>query len=261
MLTLSSLGTSAFFVHAVEALHGDLGMITEDDILIAISNSGETEEVLNLIPSVRRIGAVLIALTGNKSSTLAEHADLTLLVNVKEEACHHGLAPTASTTTIMALGDAIAITLSELKDFTTEDFAVFHPGGSLGRRLLTKISDIIELRDINPVVDINTSVKQALFTMTKSRMGSTSIVDDEGILVGIITDGDIRRLLEKSVDFLDKPVSAVMTRDPYTISPDRLATEALKLMEDKEINDLPVVKDKKPVGMINLQDLIRAKIY
>ncbi len=259
--TFSSLGTSAFFVHAVEALHGDLGMITEDDILIAISNSGETEEVLNLIPSVRRIGAVLIALTGNKSSTLAEHADLTLLVNVKEEACHHGLAPTASTTTIMALGDAIAITLSELKDFTTEDFAVFHPGGSLGRRLLTKISDIIELRDINPVVDINTSVKQALFTMTKSRMGSTSIVDDEGILVGIITDGDIRRLLEKSVDFLDKPVSAVMTRDPYTISPDRLATEALKLMEDKEINDLPVVKDKKPVGMINLQDLIRAKIY
>ena len=259
--TLSSTGTPSFFVHAGEALHGDLGMITAEDILIAISNSGETEEVLALIPSLRRIGAKLVAFTGSRESSLARYADLSIIAAVEEEASPYGLAPTASTTAIMALGDALAITLSSLRGFTAEDFALFHPGGSLGRRLLTRVKDIIDGRDINPVVDTETSVKQALFTMTKSRMGSTSVVDEKGHLVGIITDGDIRRLLEKSVDFLYNPVRQVMTKNPVTISPDKLATEALKLMEDREINDLPVVENNKPVAMLNLQDLIRAKIY
>lgn len=258
--TLSSTGTPAYFVHAGEALHGDLGTITGEDILIAISNSGETEEVLALVPSLRRIGARLVAFTGNKESSLARYADLSIIAAVEEEASPYGLAPTASTTAIMALGDALAITLSSLRGFTAEDFALFHPGGSLGRKLLTKVQDVLEIRNVNPVVEMETTVKQALFTMTSSRMGSTSIVDEKGYLAGIITDGDIRRLLEKSIDFLDKPVYKVMTKNPVTITPDRLATEALKLMEEKEINDLPVLVDGKPVGMLNFQDLLRAKI-
>lgn len=258
--TLSSTGTPAFFVHAGEALHGDLGMITGADILIAISNSGETEEVLALIPSLRRIGARLVAFTGKKESSLAQYADLAIIASVEKEASPYDLAPTASTTAIMALGDALAITLSSLRGFTAEDFALFHPGGSLGRKLLTKVQDVLEIRNVNPVVEMETTVKQALFTMTSSRMGSTSIVDEKGYLAGIITDGDIRRLLEKSIDFLDKPVYKVMTKNPVTITPDRLATEALKLMEEKEINDLPVLVDGKPVGMLNFQDLLRAKI-
>ncbi|WP_041606632.1 KpsF/GutQ family sugar-phosphate isomerase [Halothermothrix orenii] len=259
--TFSSTGTPAFFVHAGEALHGDLGMVTGDDIIIAISNSGETEEVLSLVPSIRRIGAFLIAVTGNRSSTLARYANNHLLVNIEEEACPHGLAPTASTTATLALGDALAIALSKLKGFTPEDFALFHPGGSLGRKLLTKVEDVLQVRKQNPVVQSGTSVKEALFTMTASKMGSTSVVDERGRLVGIITDGDIRRLLEESTDFLQKPVLEVMTKDPITIEKDRLAAEALKIMEDKEVNDLPVVEDGKPVGMLNFQDLLRARVF
>ena len=259
--TFSSTGTPAFFVHAGEALHGDLGMVTCDDVFVAISNSGETEEVLGLIPSIRRIGASIIALTGDRESSLAHYSDITLFAGVEEEACPLGLAPTASTTAIMALGDAIALTLSNLKGFTTDDFALYHPGGSLGRKLLTKVSDVLQIRQENPVVNQQTSVKEALFTMTHSKMGSTSIIDNDGYLVGIITDGDIRRLLEKSDDFLLKPVSEVMTRNPANIGPDRLATEALNLMEEKEISDLPVIVDGKPTGMLNFQDLLRAKIF
>ncbi len=259
--TFSSTGTPAFFVHAGEALHGDLGMITKGDVFVAISNSGETDEVLNLIPSIKRIGAHIVAFTGNKSSALAQYADLNVFAGVEEEACPHGLAPTASTTAIMALGDAMALTLSNLKGFTTEDFALYHPGGNLGRKLLTKVSDVLEVRNENPVVKQQTSVKEALFTMTHSRMGSTSIIDNQGILVGIITDGDIRRLLERSVDFLSKPVSEVMIQSPSSITPDKLATEALNLMEEKEISDLPVVIEGKPIGMLNFQDLLRAKIF
>ncbi|MDI3547369.1 MAG: arabinose-5-phosphate isomerase [Halanaerobiales bacterium] len=259
--TFSSTGTPAFFVHAAEAFHGDLGMVTENDVVIAVSNSGETEEVLQLIPSIRRIGATIVAMTGNLSSTLAQYADVCLFAGVEEEACPHGLAPTASTTATLALGDALAIALSTTKGFTAEDFAIYHPGGSLGRRLLTKVRDVLEIRKANPVVTQDTSVKEALFTMTDSKMGSTSIVDEEGRLTGIITDGDIRRLLEKSADFLEKPVKEVMTKNPITITAEKLATEALKLMEDKEINDLPVIKDGKPVGMLNFQDLLRAKVF
>ncbi len=258
--TFSSTGTPAFFVHAGEALHGDLGMVTGDDIVITISNSGETEELLRLIPAIRRIGANLVAITGNNSSTLAEYADICLYAGVEEEACPHGLAPTASTTAMMALGDALAIALSSVKGFTSEDFALYHPGGSLGRRLLTKVSDVLNIRNQNPVVKAETTVKKALFTMTQTKMGSTSIVDDKGRIIGIITDGDIRRLVEKSSDFMDKPVRDFMTVDPTTITPDRLAAEALEIMENREINDLPVIEEGKPVGMLNFQDLLRAKV-
>ncbi len=258
--TFSSTGTPAFFVHAGEALHGDLGMVTEDDVIIAVSNSGETEEVLKLIPSIRRIGAEVIALTGNSSSTLGKYANICILAGVEEEACPHGLAPTASTTATMALGDALAISLSRIRGFTSEDFALYHPGGSLGRRLLTKVEDVLEIRKQNPVVNEETTVKEALFTMTESKMGSTSVVDQDGCLVGIITDGDIRRLLEKDNNFMIKTVKEYMTVNPITIEPDILAVEALKLMEDKEINDLIVEKENKPLGMINFQDLLRARV-
>lgn len=259
--TFSSTGTSAFFVHAGEALHGDLGMIREGDVVIAVSNSGETDEVISLMPSLRRIGVTLIALTGNSKSTLAEHADLILEADVITEACPHNLAPTASTTAALALGDALAIALSSFYGFTPEDFALYHPGGSLGRKLLTKVKDVIKIREQNPVVKIETTVREALFKMTKSRMGSTSIVDQEGKLRGIITDGDIRRLLEKSADFIDQPVKEYMTVDPISIAPDRLAAEALQIMEAREINDLPVVEEGKPVAMLNFQDLLRAKVF
>ena len=259
--TFSSTGTSAFFVHSGEGLHGDLGMIREGDVVIAVSNSGETDEVISLLPSLRRIGITLIALTGSSNSTLAEHADLVLEVDVITEACPHNLAPTASTTAALALGDALAIALSSFYGFTPEDFALYHPGGSLGRKLLTKVRDVIKIREQNPIVKIETTVREALFKMTKSRMGSTSIVDHEGKLKGIITDGDIRRLLEKSSDFIDRPVKDYMTADPISIAPDRLAAEALQIMESKEINDLPVVEDEKPVAMLNFQDLLRAKVF
>jgi len=259
--TFSSTGTSAFFVHAGEALHGDLGMIRAGDVVIAVSNSGETDEVISLLPSLRRIGVTLITLTGNSESTLAEHADLILEADVITEACPHNLAPTASTTAALALGDALAIALSSYYGFTPEDFALYHPGGSLGRKLLTKVKDVIKIREQNPVVKIETTVREALFKMTKSRMGSTSIVDQEGKLRGIITDGDIRRLLEKSADFIDRPVKDYMTVDPISIAPDRLAAEALQIMEAKEINDLPVVEAGKPVAMLNFQDLLRAKVF
>ncbi|CCU81059.1 Arabinose 5-phosphate isomerase [Halanaerobium saccharolyticum subsp. saccharolyticum DSM 6643] len=259
--TFSSTGTSAFFVHAGEALHGDLGMIRAGDVVIAVSNSGETDEVISLLPSLRRIGVTLIALTGNSESTLAEHADLILEADVITEACPHNLAPTASTTAALALGDALAIALSSYYGFSPEDFALYHPGGSLGRKLLTKVKDVIKIREQNPVVKIETTVREALFKMTKSRMGSTSIVDQDGKLRGIITDGDIRRLLEKSADFIDRPVKDYMTVDPISIAPDRLAAEALQIMEAKEINDLPVVEAGKPVAMLNFQDLLRAKVF
>lgn len=259
--TFSSLGTPAFFVHAGEALHGDLGMITEDDVVIAVSNSGETEEVLDMLPSLTRIGAKVVAFTGNSKSTLGKYADICLYTGVEEEACVIDLAPTASTTATMALGDALAVALSTIYGFTPEDYAVFHPGGSLGRKLLTTVADVLEIRNQNPEVEMNSTVREALFTMTESKMGSTSVVDRKGKLVGIITDGDIRRLLEKSSDFINQPVKKYMTENPVTITKDKLAAQALKIMEDKEINDLPVVEKEKPLGMLNFQDLLRARVF
>lgn len=259
--TFSSTGTPAFFVHAGEALHGDLGMITCEDLIITLSNSGETEEVLQLIPAIRRIGAKLVVITGNRKSSLARHADYALFAGVKEEASLYGLAPTASTTASMALGDALSVALSILKGFTKEDFALLHPGGSLGRRLLTRVQDVMKIREQNPMVREDAPVKEALFAMTSSKMGATSVVDRDGKLLGIITDGDVRRHLEDSIDFFQLLCREVMTSKPVTITPDRLAAEALKIMEEREIKDLPVVcSEERPLGLLNFQDLLRAKV-
>ena len=261
--TFSSTGTPSYFVHAGEALHGDLGMVTGDDIILAVSTSGETREIMSLIPAVKRIGADLILITSSPESSLAEQADLVLDTLVEGEACPLGLAPTTSTTAALALGDALAMALTSLKGLTEEDFALFHPGGSLGRKLLTTVENVLEIRKQNPQVKQSDTIQQALFVMTESRMGSTSVVDQEGRLTGIITDGDIRRAAGKQAESLtSKTVSEVMTDNPSRVKPDLLAAEALKLMEEREINHLPVVgKDNKPLGMVNFQDLLRARVW
>ncbi len=261
--TMSSTGTPAYFIHAGEALHGDLGMVTEDDIVLAISYSGETEELLKLVPAVKRIGAELFVLTSNPASTLAERADLVLENTVEEEACHLDLAPTSSTTAALALGDALAMGLAYLRGLDSSDFALYHPGGSLGRKLLTTVEDVLEIRQQNPQVEDEATVQRALFVMTDSRMGSTSVIDDSGKLIGIITDGDVRRAVRnKSQDLLQENVKRVMTPSPISAEPDMLAAEALKLMENREINHLPVLDGEGyPVGMLNFQDLLRARVW
>jgi arabinose-5-phosphate isomerase len=259
--TLASTGTPSFFLHPAEAIHGDLGMVTKDDIVIALSNSGETNEVLNIVPVIKRIGAKIIAMTGGLDSTLAKNSDYLLNTGVKEEACPLDLAPTASTTATLALGDALAIALLEARDFKPEDFALYHPGGSLGKKLLLKVDDVLHVREQNPVVNLETSLKETLFTMTSTGMGAANIVGGDGKLAGIITDGDIRRHLEESPDLLNKNAGEIMTVNPKTILKDKLAAEALKIMQDYEIEDLPVVNEnKEPLGLINFQDLLKAGV-
>ena len=259
--TFSSTGTPSFFLHPAEAIHGDLGMVTDEDIVIAISNSGETDEILNILPVIKRIGAQIIAITGNLDSTMAENADYILDSGVEGEACPMDLAPTASTTAALALGDALAMALVAVRDFKPEDFALYHPGGSLGKKLLLTVDDVMHVRERNPVVNKKTSLKETLFKMTSTRMGAASVVDESGKLVGIIADGDIRRQLEKSADLLTRLVQELMTKDPVRITNDKLAAEALKIMQDKEINDLPIVdSEDKPVGLINFQDLLKAGV-
>jgi arabinose-5-phosphate isomerase len=259
--TLASTGTPSFFLHPAEAIHGDLGMVTKDDIVIALSNSGETNEVLNIVPVIKRIGAKIIAMTGGLDSTLAKNSDYLLNTGVKEEACPLDLAPTASTTATLALGDALAIALLEARDFKPEDFALYHPGGSLGKKLLLKVDDVLHVREQNPVVNLETNLKETLFTMTSTGMGAANIVGDDGKLAGIITDGDIRRHLEKSPDLLNKLAGEIMTVNPKTILKDKLAAEALKIMQDYEIEDLPVVNENnEPLGLINFQDLLKAGV-
>jgi len=259
--TLASTGTPSFFLHPAEAIHGDLGMVTKDDIVIALSNSGETNEVLNIVPVIKRIGAKIIAMTGGLDSTLARNSDYLLNTGVKEEACPLDLAPTASTTATLALGDALAIALLEARDFKPEDFALYHPGGSLGKKLLLKVDDVLHVREQNPVVNLETNLKETLFTMTSTGMGAANIIGDDGKLAGIITDGDIRRHLEKSPDLLNKLAGEIMTVNPKTILKDKLAAEALKIMQDYEIEDLPVVNENnEPLGLINFQDLLKAGV-
>jgi len=259
--TLASTGTPSFFLHPAEAIHGDLGMVTKDDIVLALSNSGETNEVLNIVPVIKRIGAKIIAMTGGLDSTLAKNSDYLLNTGVKEEACPLDLAPTASTTATLALGDALAIALLEARDFKPEDFALYHPGGSLGKKLLLKVDDVLHVREQNPVVNLETNLKETLFTMTSTGMGAANIVGDDGKLAGIITDGDIRRHLEESPDLLNKNAGEIMTVNPKTILKDKLAAEALKIMQDYEIEDLPVVNEnKEPLGLINFQDLLKAGV-
>lgn len=259
--TLASTGTPSFFVHPAEGIHGDLGMITANDVVIALSNSGETGEVLNILPSLRRIGASLIAMVGNSKSTLAKNADVVLNVSVSSEACPLGLAPTSSTTAALAFGDALALVLLEQHHFTASQFAVFHPGGSLGRKLLLTVGNIMHGGEDNPIVSGDITVQDALFVITDKGLGAVSVVDDEGVLVGLLTDGDIRRGLRKGVDFLQRPVLEIMTKTPKTITADKLAAQALHIMESnqpKPITVLPVVDEKRhAIGLLHMTDLVK----
>ncbi|MDY3973677.1 MAG: KpsF/GutQ family sugar-phosphate isomerase [Veillonella caviae] len=262
--TLASTGTPALFLHPGEGVHGDLGMVTSEDIVLAFSNSGETSEVVSLLPSLRRIGAKLISVVGNRNSTLAKNSDIALLVEVEKEACPLGLAPTTSTTVALALGDALAVCLLERHHFTPENFAVFHPGGSLGRKLLLTVENIMHSGADNPVVYKGSSVRDALFVMTEKGLGATSVIDEDGLLIGLVTDGDIRRGLDSGSNFLEWPVEDMMTTMPRTITKDKLAAEALHIMEKNQprpITVLPVVdQNKNSIGIVHITDLLRRGI-
>ena len=259
--TLASTGTPSFYLHPAEGIHGDLGMVTADDVIIAMSNSGETGEVLNILPSVRRIGAKLIAMVGNTDSTLAKNADVVLNVGVKKEACPLGLAPTSSTTAALAFGDALAMALMGKHHFTSKQFAVFHPGGSLGRQLLLTVGDIMHGGSENPVVRGSATVTEALFIITDKGLGAVSVVDENDIMIGLLTDGDIRRGLSKGVDFLKRPVTELMTKSPKFITQEKLAAQALHIMEShkpKPITVLPVIDGERHViGLLHMTDLVR----
>ena len=258
--TMASTGTPAFFLHPAEGIHGDLGMVTAEDVVIAYSNSGETAEVLNILPSLKRIGAKLIAVVGKTNSTLAKNADAVLDAGVKREADSLGLAPTSSTTAALALGDALAVCLMERHHFTADNFAIFHPGGSLGKKLLLTVDMVMHKGDENPLISENASVKDALFVMTDKGLGAVSVVDEEGRLKGLMTDGDVRRGLEKGMDFLIRPVREAMTKNPQLMTKERLAAEALHRMEQHKphpITVLPVVEEGKAIGMLHITDLLK----
>lgn len=259
--TLASTGTPAFFVHPGEASHGDLGMITQDDVFIGLSNSGESAELLTIVPLLKRHGAKLIAMTGNAHSTLAREADVHLDASVQQEACPLGLAPTASTTAALALGDALAIALLDARGFGADDFARTHPGGALGRRLLVHVSDIMHQGDSLPLVLVTANLSDALLEMTRKGLGMTAVVDTNGRLLGVFTDGDLRRTLETPVEIHTTPISQVMRASPRTIGPNALAAEAVQLMEQFKINGL-LVTDLQGVlvGALNMHDLLRAGV-
>jgi arabinose-5-phosphate isomerase len=259
--TLASTGSPAFFVHPGEASHGDLGMITTSDTVLALSNSGETGELLTILPLLKRLGVPLIAMTGNPDSTLAREAEVNIDVSVAKEACPLGLAPTASTTAALAMGDAMAVALLEARGFTAEDFALSHPGGSLGRRLLLHVSDIMHTEKGLPQVGIDASLSEVLRVMSDKGLGMTAVIDSDGQLMGIYTDGDLRRTLDQPIDIREVPASAVMTPNCKTVPPEMLAAEALQLMEEMKINGLLVVdSNHKLVGAFNMHDLLRAGV-
>lgn len=259
--TLASTGTPAFFLHPAEAYHGDLGMITENDIVVAISNSGESSEIVNILPVIRRIGAKIIAMCGRKNSSLGRNADYFINIGVEREACTLGLAPTASTTATLAMGDAIAMALMEEKKFTAQNYALFHPGGALGRKLLLTVGDVMHSGKDNPIVKIGATAKDALFEMTAKGLGAVSVVDANNKFIGLVTDGIIRRALEKDKNFIDEPVEHIMKAEPLIISADKLAAAALSVMEKHQprpITVLPVVDaENNPVGIVHLTDLLR----
>ncbi|GEK08794.1 KpsF/GutQ family sugar-phosphate isomerase [Pseudoalteromonas peptidolytica] len=259
--TLASTGSPAFFVHPGEASHGDLGMITKDDVVLMISNSGETQEVISILPIIKRLGAPVVSMTGNPSSTMARNASVHLCVKVSKEACPLGLAPTASTTATLVMGDALAVALLEARGFTADDFALSHPGGSLGKRLLLTVADIMHKDSAIPMVSSNCTVKEALFEMSAKSLGMTAIVDEQTQLQGIFTDGDLRRIIEQKVDIHTTPITQVMTAKSTTARADMLAAEMLNIMENKRINGLIVVDENNvPVGALNTQDLLRAGV-
>lgn len=259
--TLASTGTPSFYLHPAEGIHGDLGMVTCNDVVIALSNSGETGEVLNILPSLRRIGAKVIAMVGKADSTLGKNADVILDVGVSKEACPLGLAPTSSTTAALAYGDALALALLKQHNFTASQFAIFHPGGSLGRKLLLTVGNIMHKGEENPLVLGSTTVQEALFVITDKGLGAVSVVDENNVMQGVLTDGDIRRGLSKGIDFLSRPVTELMTRSPKTITEDKLAAQALHIMESnapKPITVLPVIdKENKVIGLLHMTDLVR----
>jgi len=259
--TLASTGTTAFFVHPAEASHGDMGMITRDDVVLALSNSGTTNEIVTLLPLIKRLGITLISMTGNPSSVLAQAAAVNLDASVAIEACPLNLAPTSSTTASLVLGDALAIALLEARGFTAEDFAFSHPGGALGRRLLLKVEHVMHSGSRLPQVARGTSLRDALLEMTQKGLGMTVVVEDDGRLAGVFTDGDLRRTLDKGIDVRQASIDQVMTVHGKTASAEMLAAEALKIMEDHKINSLVVVDAAdKPVGALNMHDLLRAGV-
>jgi arabinose-5-phosphate isomerase len=257
--TMNSTGTPSIFLHPSDAVHGDLGMVRNDDVVICISKSGDTQEVRQLMPMFKRIGVPTISMVGNMSSHLAQQSDVALDISVKEEACPLNLAPTTSTTATLAMGDALAVTLLEKKNFTADDFAMFHPGGNLGKRLLLKIEELAVTGAQIPKIGLMTSLKDAILEMTSKRLGATSVVEENGQLAGIITDGDLRRLLQKTTDVSNMNAEQVMTKNPKTIRKGTLASVALQEMEQFSITQLIIVdEERRPYGIVHLHDLVRA---
>lgn len=259
--TLASTGTPAFFVHPGEASHGDLGMITQDDVVLTISNSGETSEVLAIIPVIKRIGAKLISMTGNTDSTLAKLADTHICIKVTTEACPLGLAPTSSTTATLVMGDALAVALLNARGFTADDFALSHPGGSLGKRLLLRLADIMHQGERLPLVNEKAMIKDALVEMSLKGLGMTAVVNDANELVGLFTDGDLRRILDLKTDIHQDNIATVMTKSPTVAQSDMLAAQALNIMEDKKINGLIITDNNNhPIGAMNMHDLLKSGV-
>ena len=257
--TLASTGTPSLWLHSAEAIHGDLGRVRKEDVVIAISSSGETEEVVKLVPNIKKIGAKLIAITGSMRSTLARNSDATLDVSIKKEACPLGLAPMASTTTMLAMGDALCAALIDKRRFKKIDFAFLHPGGNLGKQLLLKVEDIMRKDAANPIVKQGTKVKDVLLKITTARAGSATVVDAKGKLKGIFTDGDLRRHLEDGEDLTKKKVSDVMTKNPKALKKGRLAVEALRILREHKIDEIPIVDERgRAIGLVDVQDLLKA---
>lgn len=258
--TFSSLGTSAFFMHPAEAMHGDLGMISENDVVIAISYSGESEEITRIIPSIKFIGATLISITGNEHSTLAKMSDITQTLPEFSEACNLGLAPTSSTTAVLCYGDALAVVASKIYGFSDADFGKFHPSGSLGRKLILRVSDLMSTGEDNAVIGQEALLDEAVIQLSKKGLGIVSIVDDSNSLIGVITDGDLRRQMEKKTSIYELKVKEVMSCNPFVVNPNMLAVEALNMLRKNNISGMPVCIDKKVVGTIRIQDIINAGI-
>lgn len=255
--TLNSTGTAAIYLHPTDALHGDLGMVRKEDIVMIISKSGSTDELSKLLPMFKRLGVKLIAMSGNPDSSLVNESDIFLNISVKEEACPHDLTPTSSTTATLAMGDALSVALLQKRGFTAEDFALLHPGGSLGKRLSLKIDEIMIKGEGVPVVNENSSIKDIILEMTSKRLGTTCVVDKNGKLTGIITDGDLRRLLEKTMDVKNLVATDIMSKKPKVTEKDYLASFALQIMESHKITSLVVTdRDKKPIGIVHLHDLV-----
>ena len=258
--TLASTGTPAFFMHPAEASHGDLGMLTSKDVVLALSNSGASAEIVLLLPLMQRLGTPLISMTGDGNSTLARASDAHLLVSVTEEACPLNLAPTSSTTAALVMGDALAIALLEAKGFSHEDFAFSHPGGALGRKLLLKVDDIMHTGDALPSVSEGATLSEALLEMTAKRLGFTTVLDKDGRLIGVFSDGDLRRTIEAGHDLRDRQIQDLMTQGGTTIKQGALAAMAVRVMQEKRINAVVVVYDDLPVGVLNMHDLLQAGV-